>query len=221
MPRFGPNSSCELHGVNCTVWTERCELHGVPRNQPQLTQPLTTRQFICSALRPLSYVWLHRHTDTHRLCPHLTSLTACNEACTAVLQLQLQPPVTSFKLLPGYFSGGTKRMAGNWLRIAEVWTQAHTNTKRGFPNSKATSHVTTTVLGHFVPCVLQHTFVITATRISLGLLQSNLRHHRVSQFSTEKWMWRFHYHISEEFRALFHPQYSIVHVSLTEKTAFH
>jgi hypothetical protein len=138
-----------------------------------------------------------------------------------VLQLQFQPPVTSFELLPGCFSGGTEKIAGNCLRIAKVLTQAHTNNKRGFAHSKATSHVTATILGHFVPCVLQHTFVITATRISLGLLQSNLSHYSLSQFSTVQWMWRFHYHISEEFRALFHPQYSIVHVSLTEKTAFY
>jgi hypothetical protein len=187
-------------------------------------KPLTTCQFICSVLRPLSCVWLHthrhRHIDTHRLCPHSTSLTACNEDPTIVLQLQLDSPVTSFKLLPGYFPERSEKMACNWVRMAEVWTQDHTNPKRGFPHSKATSLVTT-ILGHFVSCVLQHTFVITATRISLALLQSNLRHHRVSEFNTAQWMWRFHYHISEEFRTVFHPEYSIVHVRFTEKTAFH
>jgi hypothetical protein len=121
----------------------------------------------------------------------------------------------------GIFLEGLRKKAGNLVRIAEVWTQDHTNTKRGFAHSKATSHVATTILGHFVSCVVQHTFVMTATRISLGLLQSDLRHHRLSQFCTAQWMWRFHYHISEEFMALFHAQCSTVHVSLTEKTAFH
>jgi hypothetical protein len=58
--------------LSAMIWSQTsCELHGVPRNQPQLTQPLTACSSITSTeLWLITHTHTHRHSRTHRPCAH-------------------------------------------------------------------------------------------------------------------------------------------------------